>query len=137
MIPQRKTYRDPLSVRRDALHIADRIRRIQQQSLGQGKQDDATTAESTGLCRGKEGGLPPSGYFRRWLPRMGYKKAVWAIAHRLCRLIWKDLHDGVAYVEKGFEPNPKALKERRRSLWLTSGNWATKSNSHRLLQDPS
>jgi transposase len=54
--------------------------------------------------------------FRRWLPRMGYKKAVWAIAHRLCRLIWKVLHDGVAYVEKGFEPNPKARKERRRRL---------------------
>jgi transposase len=54
--------------------------------------------------------------FRRWLPRMGYKKAIWAIAHRLCRLIWKVLHDGVRYVERGFEPNPKALKERRRRL---------------------
>jgi hypothetical protein len=47
---------------------------------------------------------------------MGYKKAVWAVAHRLCRLIWKVLHEGVTYVEKGFEPNPKALKERRRRL---------------------
>ena len=54
--------------------------------------------------------------FRRWLPRMGYKKAIWAIAHQLCRLIWKVLHDGVHYVEKGYEPNPKALKERRRRL---------------------
>ena len=54
--------------------------------------------------------------FRRWLPRMGYKKAIWAIAHRLCRLIWKVLHDGVRYIEKGFEPNPKALRERRRRL---------------------
>jgi transposase len=54
--------------------------------------------------------------FRRWLPRMGYKKAIWAIAHRLCRLIWKVLHDGVRYIERGFEPNPKALKERRRRL---------------------
>jgi transposase len=54
--------------------------------------------------------------FRRWLPRLGYKKAIWAIAHRLCRLIWKVLHDGVRYVEKGFELNPKAQKERRRRL---------------------
>jgi hypothetical protein len=54
--------------------------------------------------------------FRRWLPRMGYKKAIWAIAHRLCRLIWKVLHDGVRYIEKGFEPNPKALRDRRRRL---------------------
>jgi transposase len=54
--------------------------------------------------------------FQRWLPRMGYKKAIWAIAHRLCRLVWKVLHDGVRYIEQGFEPNPKALKERRRRL---------------------
>lgn len=54
--------------------------------------------------------------FRRWLPRLGYKKAIWAIAHRLCRLIWKVLHDGVRYIEKGFELNPKAQNERRRRL---------------------
>jgi hypothetical protein len=30
---------------------------------------------------------------------MGYNKAIWAIAHRLCRLIWKVLHDGVHYVQ--------------------------------------
>jgi transposase len=54
--------------------------------------------------------------FHRWLPRMGYKKAIWAIAHRLCRLIWKVLHDGVRYIEKGVERNAKALKERRRRL---------------------
>ena len=27
--------------------------------------------------------------FQRWLPRMDYKKAIWAIAHRICRLIWE------------------------------------------------
>jgi transposase len=30
--------------------------------------------------------------FRRLLPRLGYKAAIWAIAHRLCRLVWKVLH---------------------------------------------
>ena len=54
--------------------------------------------------------------FRRWLPRLGYKKAIWAIAHRLCKLIWKVLHDGVRYIEKGCELNPKAQKERCRRL---------------------
>jgi len=54
--------------------------------------------------------------FRRWLPRLGYKKAIWAVAHRLCRLIWKVLHDGVRYIEKGLELNPKAQKERKRRL---------------------
>jgi transposase len=54
--------------------------------------------------------------FRRWLPRLGYKKAIWAVAHRLCRLIWKVLHDGVRYIEKGLDLNPKAQKERKRRL---------------------
>ena len=27
--------------------------------------------------------------FRRLLPRLGYQQAIWAIAHRICRLIWK------------------------------------------------
>jgi transposase len=39
--------------------------------------------------------------FRRLLPRLGFKQAIWAIAHRLCRLIWKILHDGVRYDERG------------------------------------
>jgi hypothetical protein len=33
--------------------------------------------------------------------RMGGNKAIWAIAHRLCSLIWKILHEGVCYEEKG------------------------------------
>src|SRR6516164_5006664 len=39
--------------------------------------------------------------FRRLLPRLGYLSAVWAVAHRLCRLVWKILHQGVRYVEQG------------------------------------
>ncbi len=41
---------------------------------------------------------------------------IWAIAHRLCRLIWKVLHDKVRYIEKGTDLNPKAQKERKRRL---------------------
>ena len=32
--------------------------------------------------------------FRRLMPRLGYKSAIWAIAHRLCRVVWKILHEG-------------------------------------------
>ena len=39
--------------------------------------------------------------FRRLVPRLGYKAAIWAIAHRLGRLIWKILHEGVRYEERG------------------------------------
>ena len=54
--------------------------------------------------------------FRRLLFKLGYNGALWAIAHRLGRLLWKILHDGVAYVEQGAETNPKAKKRRAQKL---------------------
>ena len=39
--------------------------------------------------------------FHRLVPRMEYNQAIWTIAHRLCRLIWKILHQGVRYEERG------------------------------------
>ena len=42
--------------------------------------------------------------------------AIWAIAHRLARLVWKILHDGVRYIEQGTETNPKARKRRVQKL---------------------
>jgi transposase len=54
--------------------------------------------------------------FRRLMPRLGYAKAIWAIAHRLCRLMWKVLHEGVHYIEQGTILNPRAEKERCRRL---------------------
>jgi transposase len=50
--------------------------------------------------------------FRRLLPRLGYKQALWAIARRLCVIIWKILHDGVRYIEYGEAPNPSAARLR-------------------------
>jgi len=32
--------------------------------------------------------------FRRLLPRLAYKPAIWAVAHRLCRVVWMILHEG-------------------------------------------
>jgi len=64
--------------------------------------------------------------FRRLLPRLGYLQALWAIAHRLCRLVWKILHEKVRYIEQGVQRDPKALKQRllnmARSLRLLGYN---------------
>lgn len=54
--------------------------------------------------------------FRRLLPRLGYLSAIWAIAHRLCRLAWKILHEGVRYIEQGTACEPKLLIHRARYL---------------------
>lgn len=54
--------------------------------------------------------------FRRFLPRLGYKGAIWLVAHRLGKLAWKILHDGVRYIEQGNEPTPKARKRRAQRL---------------------
>ena len=54
--------------------------------------------------------------FRRLLPRLGYPAAIWAIAHRLGRLVWKILHDGVSYVEQGCETDPRSRKYRAEKL---------------------
>ena len=39
--------------------------------------------------------------YRRQVPRMGHKQSIGAIGHRLCRLIWLILHQGVRYEERG------------------------------------
>ena len=46
--------------------------------------------------------------YRRLVVRLGHAQAIGAIAHRLCRLIWKILHDGVTYDERG----PAVTKHR-------------------------
>jgi transposase len=48
--------------------------------------------------------------FRRLIVRLGYTKAVWAIGHRLCRVIWNILHERQRYIEHGEAVNPKAVR---------------------------
>jgi transposase len=50
--------------------------------------------------------------FQRLLPRLGYQQAIWAIAHRLCRLLWLILHDGVRYEERGPAVSAKSKRTR-------------------------
>ncbi len=46
--------------------------------------------------------------YRRLVVRLGHAQTIGAIAHRLCRLVWKILHDGVTYEERG----PAVTKQR-------------------------
>ena len=46
--------------------------------------------------------------YRRWVPRLGYNKPIWAVANRLCRLVWKILHQQQSYIEYGHRANPNA-----------------------------
>ena len=50
--------------------------------------------------------------FRKLLPRLGYKQAIWAIAHRLCRLLWMVLHKGIRYEERGPAVSTKSQRAR-------------------------
>jgi transposase len=50
--------------------------------------------------------------YRRYVPRLGHKQAIGAIAHRQCRLLWLVLHQGVRYEERG-PAVTKQSKQRR------------------------
>jgi transposase len=48
--------------------------------------------------------------FRKLIVRLGYNKAVWAIAHKITTIIWNILHQGARYIEHGEAINPKAVQ---------------------------
>jgi transposase len=50
--------------------------------------------------------------YQRYVPRMGHNQAIAVIAHRLCRLIWKILHQGVRYEERGPAVNERLRQKR-------------------------
>ena len=50
--------------------------------------------------------------YRRYVPRLGHNQTIGVIAHRLCRLIWKILHQGVHYEERGPEVNKRSQRYR-------------------------
>jgi len=55
--------------------------------------------------------------YRRLVVRIGPQKAIWAVAHRLCRLIWKILHQGVQYLEPGTSIlAPKAIRRKQQRI---------------------
>lgn len=54
--------------------------------------------------------------YRRIVPRLGHAQAIGAITHRLCRLIWKILHQGIRYEERGPAVSEQAKKVRARKM---------------------
>jgi transposase len=50
--------------------------------------------------------------YRRLRSRQGHQQAIWAVAHRLCRLIWKILRQGVRYEERGLAVSRKSTQKR-------------------------
>jgi transposase len=58
-----------------------------------------------------------AGLFARLLPRIERKGAAWAVAHRIAKVVWLVLHNGVEYQEKGpAQPNPRTLARKLRRL---------------------
>ncbi len=50
--------------------------------------------------------------YRRLVPRLGHKQTIGAIAHRLCRLIWMILHQGIRYEERGPAVHERSKRAR-------------------------
>jgi transposase len=67
------------------------------------------------LCQAAQAAVHKKGshlqsLFRRLIVRLGYVKAIWAVAHRLCLIIWNILHQGAAFIEHGQTVCPKAAQ---------------------------
>lgn len=54
--------------------------------------------------------------YRRMVAHLGHNKAVWAVAHKLGRVLWKLLHESVAYQERGNRPSTEAVRKRTNRL---------------------
>jgi len=50
--------------------------------------------------------------YRRTVPRLGHNQTIGVIAHRLCRLIWLILHQGVHYEERGPAVSKRSKQKR-------------------------
>jgi len=51
--------------------------------------------------------------YHRLIPRLEVHKAIWAIAHRIAKVVWKVLHEKVRYIERGpLALDPAAMKRR-------------------------
>ena len=55
--------------------------------------------------------------FRRWRAKLGAKSAAWALAHRMTKMIWRILHQGLEYQEHGPTPvSARALLRKFKKL---------------------
>lgn len=54
--------------------------------------------------------------YRRYVPRLGHNQTIGIIAHKLCRLVWKILHRGIRYEERGPEVKKASKQKRTRKM---------------------
>jgi transposase len=54
--------------------------------------------------------------YRRHVPRLGHKQTIGMIAHKLCRLVWKILHLGIRYEERGPEVSKMSIQQRTQRM---------------------
>ena len=54
--------------------------------------------------------------YRSLVGHKGHHKAIWAVAHKLCRVIWKLLHHGVKYIEYGPQVSAKRQRQRQQRM---------------------
>jgi hypothetical protein len=87
-----------------------------QSPLPQRKPANAARPQSSGQCRCEGEGTIFAVVYRRLVPRLGHAQAIGAIAHRLCRLIWMILHQGIRYEERGPAVSEEARKVRARKM---------------------
>jgi transposase len=67
------------------------------------------------LCQAAQAAVRTNGshlqsVFKRLVVRLGYVKAVWAIAHRICKIIWNVLRKGERFTEFSEARNPRAIE---------------------------
>ena len=63
-------------------------------------------------------------------PRLGYQAAIWALPHRLCRVVWKILHEGCDLSSKAANRIPGPRRNALRCWRERFASSATKSQSH-------
>jgi hypothetical protein len=72
--------------------------------------------------------------YRKLVARMGRNKAIWAIAHRLCRLTWKILHEGIRYPPESAKAcQPASSRSPRPRLSGPSHSSATSDGATMML----
>ena len=86
------------------------------QRLGQGNKYLRRVLNQAAHAAVAKKGSYVQALFRPLLPRLGYQSAIWAVAHRGCRLVWKILHEGVRSIEQGSEVDPRQKKKRAQML---------------------
>src|SRR5262249_43635069 len=54
--------------------------------------------------------------YRRYVLRLGHNQTIGIIAHKLCRLVWKILHQGIRYQERGLEVSKTSKQKRTQKM---------------------